>query len=227
MRSSSRRSSTRCTGRRKAASRSSSWSEASAACALGSRESRRPFGSRASWTNTSSTAAFSTSKTAAIPRSSSRAPTGCRATSGGGSKRSSRSKMHRSALGLKALIPELDVLAASPYKRAFETAEIIASAYGDLTIERVAELTPGASVDRVVAWLTGRHARGSVGLVGHEPDLSRLVCTLLADTSRPFLELRKGAACLLEFPGPVGRGAATLDWFLGPKHLRLLGTAHD
>src|SRR6266516_2642055 len=133
--------------------------------------------------------------------------------------------MARAPLGLKALIPELDVLAASPYKRAFETAEIIGNAYGDLTVERVAELTPGASVDRVVAWLTGRHARGSVAVVGHEPDLSRLVCTLLADTSRPFLELRKGAACLLEFPGPVGRGAATLDWFLGPKHLRLLDAA--
>jgi len=138
-----------------------------------------------------------------------------------------RDKMERAALGLKALIPELDVLAASPYKRAFETAEIIATAYGGLSVERVTELVPGTAVDRVVGWLTARHARGSVAIVGHEPDLSRLVCTLLADTSKPFLELRKGAACLLEFPGPVGRGAATLDWFLGPKHLRLLGTAHD
>ena len=138
-----------------------------------------------------------------------------------------RNKMERAALGLKALIPELNVLAASPYKRAFDTAEIIASAYGDLTVERVPELTPGAGVDRVVAWLTGRHARGSVAVVGHEPDLSRLVCTLLAATNGPFLELRKGAACLLEFPGPVGRGAATLDWFVGPKHLRLLGAARD
>src|SRR5229473_6231825 len=119
--------------------------------------------------------------------------------------------MERAAVGLKALIPELDVLAASPYKRAFETAEIIASAYGGLTVERVAELVPGTAVDRVVGWLTARHARGSVAIVGHEPDLSRLVCTLLADTSKPFLELRKGAACLLEFPGPVGKGAATLD----------------
>src|SRR5437762_11858126 len=133
--------------------------------------------------------------------------------------------MERAALGLKALIPELDVVGASPYKRAFETAEIIASAYGDLTVERVAELTPGASLDRVVAWLTGGHARGSVAVVGHEPDLSRLVCTLLADTSRPFLELRKGAACLLESPGPVGRGAAPLAWFLGPSRLRPRGTA--
>jgi len=77
----------------------------------------------------------------------------------------------------------------------------------------------------VVGWLTGQHARGSVAVVGHETDLSQLVCTLLAAANGPFLELRKGAACLLEFPGPVGKGVATLDWFLGPKHLRLLGTA--
>jgi phosphohistidine phosphatase len=138
-----------------------------------------------------------------------------------------RRKMERAALGLKQLVPALDVLAASPYKRAFDTAEIIAGAYGGVTVERVPELAPGAGVDRVVGWLTGRHARGSVAVVGHEPDLSRLVCTLLAATNGPFLELRKGAACLLEFPGPVGKGAATLDWFLGPKHLRLLGTARD
>src|SRR2546422_10615100 len=137
-----------------------------------------------------------------------------------------RRKMERSALGLKELVPELDVLAASPYKRAVDTAEIIAAAYGGLTVERVPELAPGAGVDRVVGWLTGRHTRGSVAVVGHEPDLSQLVCTLLAAANGPFLELRKGAACLLEFAGPVGKGAATLDWFLGPKHLRLLGTPH-
>ena len=133
-----------------------------------------------------------------------------------------RRKMERAAHGLKELVPELDVLAASPYKRAVETAEIIGGAYGALNVERVPELAPGAGVDRVVGWLAGRHALGNVAVVGHEPDLSRLVCTLLAATNDPFLELRKGAACLLEFPGAIGKGAATLDWFLGPKHLRRL-----
>lgn len=133
-----------------------------------------------------------------------------------------RRKMERAALGLKQVVPELDLLAASPYQRAFETAEIVAQAYDGLTLERVPELAPGAGVDRVVAWLSGRQARGTVGIVGHEPDLSRLVCTLLAGANRPFLELRKGAACLLEFAGPVAKAAATLDWFLGPKHLRRL-----
>src|SRR5207249_9588299 len=39
-----------------------------------------------------------------------------------------RRKMERAAHGLKELVPELDVLAASPYKRAVDTAEIIAGA---------------------------------------------------------------------------------------------------
>jgi phosphohistidine phosphatase len=133
-----------------------------------------------------------------------------------------RRKMERAALGLRRVVPELDLLAASPYKRAFETAEILAQAYDGLTLERAPELAPGAGVDRVVAWLAARPARGTVAIVGHEPDLSQLVCTLLTGANRPFLELRKGAACLLEFAGPVAKGAATLDWFLGPKHLRRL-----
>jgi phosphohistidine phosphatase len=134
-----------------------------------------------------------------------------------------RRKMERGALGLRELVPELDLLAASPFKRALDTAEIIARAYGDVPVERVGELAPGAGVERAIAWLAGQRARGTVAAVGHEPDLSRLVCALLASSNGPFLELRKGAACLLEFGGAVGPGTATLDWFLGPKHLRRLG----
>src|SRR5205809_975693 len=55
-----------------------------------------------------------------------------------------RRKMARAAEGLKQLVPELELLAASPYKRALETAEIIAHAYGDQRVERVGELAPGA-----------------------------------------------------------------------------------
>src|SRR2546430_12501315 len=47
-----------------------------------------------------------------------------------------RRKMARAAEGLKQLVPELELLAASPYKRALETAEIIAHAYGDQRVER-------------------------------------------------------------------------------------------
>lgn len=136
-----------------------------------------------------------------------------------------RAKMARGAAGLRTLVPQLDVLAASPFKRAFDTAEIIAEAYGDVKVERVPELAPGTGVDGVLGWLGGQNGRETVAVVGHEPDLSRFVCALLASTNGPFLELRKGAACLLDLPGPVKNGAATLDWLLGPKHLRRIGAA--
>src|SRR5438445_12820024 len=73
-----------------------------------------------------------------------------------------RRKMARAALGLKELVPELELLAASPYRRALETAEIIAHAYGDQHVERVPELAPGAGIDRVIGWLTGRAARNTM-----------------------------------------------------------------
>jgi phosphohistidine phosphatase len=134
-----------------------------------------------------------------------------------------REKMHRGAVGLKQLVPDIDLLASSPLKRAFDTAEIVARVYGGLKVERVAELAPGTPLERALVWAAGLPERGTVAIVGHEPDLSRMVCALLTGTNGPFLEFRKGAACLLEFTGPVDRGAATLDWFLGPKHLRRLG----
>src|SRR5439155_21660169 len=76
-----------------------------------------------------------------------------------------RRKMERAALGLKELVPELDVLAASPYKRAIETAEIIAAAYGGPSVERVPDPAPGAGADRVVSWLAARHARGPLAVL--------------------------------------------------------------
>src|SRR5438270_12319073 len=70
-----------------------------------------------------------------------------------------RRKMERAALGLKELVPELELLAASPYKRAIETAEIIAHAHGAPRVQRVPEPPPGAGSARVLGWLTGPAAR--------------------------------------------------------------------
>ncbi len=138
-----------------------------------------------------------------------------------------RAKMERAAEGLRQLVEDIALLASSPLKRAFDTATIVARAYGDLKVERVPELAPGAPLDRVIGWLAGLAVNGTSAIVGHEPDLSRLVSALLSGADRPFLEFRKGAACLIEFPGRVERGAGVLDWFLGPKHLRRLDPSRD
>src|SRR5437899_2009147 len=54
-----------------------------------------------------------------------------------------RRKMKNGALGLRQLVPEVDLLASSPLRRAADTAEIIARAYGELRVKQVPELAPG------------------------------------------------------------------------------------
>ena len=134
-----------------------------------------------------------------------------------------RKKMQRGAEGLKELVPQIDRLISSSLKRAVETAEIIARAYGDLKVQRVPELAPGTPLDGVLKWLAELPERDTVAVVGHEPDLSSMVCALLASGHDPFFEFRKGGACLLEFAGAVAPGSARLEWLLEPRHLRRIG----
>ena len=132
-----------------------------------------------------------------------------------------RKKMKQAARGLRALVPTLDVLATSPLTRAVQTADILAAEYG-LTPVVATALSPGQPIAAVAAWLEDHRRHDAVGIVGHEPGLSQLVSWCLAGTDRSFVELKKGAACLLEFGGEIGPGAATLRWALAPSHLRTL-----
>lgn len=131
-----------------------------------------------------------------------------------------KKKMRSAARGLTTLVPEIAVLATSPLTRARQTADIVAEAYGGIDPVVVAVLAPGQPVTALSEWLMGQRARDTIAIVGHEPALSRSVSWFLAAAERSFLELKKGAACLLEFESSVGPGTATLRWALTPAQLR-------
>lgn len=133
-----------------------------------------------------------------------------------------RKKMRKAARALNALLPYVDLAATSPLARAAESAQILADAYGELKIAEVKQLAPGHTPESVLAWLKAQKKADTIALVGHEPDLSRLVSWLLTGKKKPVLELKKGAACLLEFADGLGHGKATLLWALAPSHLRKL-----
>jgi len=132
-------------------------------------------------------------------------------------------KMKRAARGLLTLVPEVDLLATSPLTRARETAAILAAAYKSIAPVVVPALAPGQSVADVGRWLEGMRRHDTIAIVGHEPGLSRTVSWLLAGGERSFVELKKGAACLLAIPDAAGAGCATLCWALTPAQLRDLG----
>jgi phosphohistidine phosphatase len=131
-------------------------------------------------------------------------------------------KMRKVASGLRAVLPKVDLLASSPLTRAIQTAEIVAEAYGRPAPAVVPVLAPAQPLEAAAAWLERQRRHEVVAVVGHEPSLSRLVSWLLSGGERSFLEMKKGAACLLTFEDTVAAGAATLRWALTPSQLRRL-----
>jgi phosphohistidine phosphatase len=130
-----------------------------------------------------------------------------------------RKRMKQGARGLKRILPGIDLLATSPLTRAAQTASIVDSVYGGLKEVEIEELTPEASAADFLRWLRKQTA-GTVAVVGHEPSISLVLSYLLTGTERRIFSFRKGGACLLEFPGEIGAGTATLLWALTPAQLR-------
>lgn len=130
-------------------------------------------------------------------------------------------RMKRGAAGLATLVPSLDLIATSPVARAAQTAALLARPWRGVPIVEVAFLGCGGSREDLVEWL-GRRGEGHIAVVGHEPDLGRLVFWLLTGEKSGAVAMRKGGACLLAFDGTPSPGGAALRWFLPPSVLRRL-----
>ena len=130
--------------------------------------------------------------------------------------------MKKVARGLHGLVPRIDVLATSPLTRAAQTADIVASAYDGVERVTLPALAPSQSVTALTEWLDRQRRHEMVAVVGHEPSLSRTMSWLLAGAERSFIEIKKGAVCLLRFETAVTAASATLVWALTPSQLRNL-----
>ncbi len=135
-----------------------------------------------------------------------------------------RQRMKRGARGLYRLHPGITLLASSPLVRARQTAEIVARAYGGISITTVPELATGVGVESMAAWLRSVESAETVAVVGHEPGLGELGSWLLGGSrAQPFITLGKGGACLVQLPEGAPAGEGRLAWHATPKMLRRLG----
>ncbi|MBA2683328.1 MAG: phosphohistidine phosphatase SixA [Gemmatimonadaceae bacterium] len=134
-----------------------------------------------------------------------------------------RKTMAKATRGLRREVKSLDVLAASPLVRAKQTAAIVAAEYGDIFIDTVSALEPGATMSSFATWLATRRRAKVVAIVGHEPHLGALVTWLISGVTTSHIELDKGGACLIEIDGKPRGGCATLLWSLPSAVLSKLG----
>jgi phosphohistidine phosphatase len=134
-----------------------------------------------------------------------------------------RRRMEAAARGLTRVLPDLGRVATSPWTRARETAEIVATAYGDLPLATTALLVPDADPADLLAWVFGEAHPGLTALVGHEPQLSEWIGWAVTGDPTSIVDLKKGAACLLAFPDRPKPGTAVIQWLAPPRLLRRLG----
>jgi len=131
------------------------------------------------------------------------------------------SRMRKAARGVVRMGVTFDVILSSPLVRTRQTAELVATAFGDRPpIVAVDSLQPGGSYQSVVNDLEKQARRSRIALVGHEPDIGHLAAHLIG--SRHPFEFKKGAICRIDLETLPPSGPGTLRWFMTTRILRLV-----
>jgi phosphohistidine phosphatase len=132
-------------------------------------------------------------------------------------------KTKQVAKGMAALGITGDLFLTSPYVRATQTAEIVASAldYAKQKIRRTDLLLPGAEPSLLFRELAKEKQASSVFLFGHAPQLDDVIATALG-SKKHVTTLKKAGVALVELKRlspPIG----VLVWLSIPKLLRRAG----
>ena len=124
---------------------------------------------------------------------------------------------------LAAIESQVDCIVSSPLKRATQTASLVGNEMGyEGKLQIDAALRPGATVADFRRLLEKYAAQESIMVVGHNPNLSQVLGTVICGSGcEASVELKKGAVARVE----MRRSSGTLTWCLTPKALRALYTA--
>jgi phosphohistidine phosphatase len=107
-----------------------------------------------------------------------------------------------------------EAIFTSPLTRARQTGEILQEVFG-VRAQAEPGLASGCSLG-VVQEMAGRHPGGRMVLVGHEPDLSRMVGQLIGGGR---VRMAKSGAARVDVER-VEPGAGALVWVVGPEVVR-------
>ena len=135
-----------------------------------------------------------------------------------------RRQLGQIAAAMKRLGLNFDLILSSPFRRARQTAEIVAKS---LKLKKCLafsdELTPDGDPKKLIRQLNELEPHPEdVLLVGNEPYLSRLVALLISGGEMVGMELKKGGLCKMETDLLRYGQCATLTWLLAPKQMKLM-----
>jgi phosphohistidine phosphatase len=121
---------------------------------------------------------------------------------------------------LAALNVQVDTIVSSPLKRCTQTASLVGNELGyEGKLQIDAGLRPGAGFADFRKLLEKYAKQEAVMVVGHNPNLSQFLGSVISDSGcEASVDLKKGAVAKVE----MRRTTGTLQWCVTPKVLRTL-----
>ncbi len=127
-----------------------------------------------------------------------------------------RDQTAAAAKGLAKLGIKAAAVITSPLVRCAQTADLVCEALGG-SPKKVDALAAGAAAGDMLKAI--HNEKGDILLVGHDPDVSRLVSFLLGGSSQPFVDFSKGGVVAVEANGTIEPEGCKLLWYLRRKQL--------
>jgi phosphohistidine phosphatase len=123
---------------------------------------------------------------------------------------------------LSALKVQIDVIVASPLKRALQTAQFVGTELGyDAKVEISAALDPDADYATFQDLLAKYANREGVLAVGHNPNLFQFLGRLVTGNGGANLRMRKGSIARVD----LDRHPPQLQWIIDPRMARAIYTS--
>jgi phosphohistidine phosphatase len=133
-------------------------------------------------------------------------------------------EMFRVAKGMRALDLSFGLILSSQFVRAKRTAEIVAEVFKSNKLRLSKNLASCSDARKLVKELNNDYASlKNILLVGHEPDLSKLISRLSAGDEKLSLHFKKAGLCKLTVEELRFDRCATLEWLLTPGQLVQFG----
>lgn len=135
-----------------------------------------------------------------------------------------RQQAHAAGIAIERLRGDFDLVLFSPRVRARETAELAAEAWSEQQRALLTVYPPlGGGFDAAQALdaLCGVPADGRLLVVGHEPDLSRIV----GESTGARADVKKGGLAIVRLEGTGHAAGGELVALLRPRELGLIADA--
>ena len=112
-----------------------------------------------------------------------------------------------------------DIVLASPFLRAEQTARLAAGELGAVRVQLSEHLVPTSDPRNLLRELQSL-AGGTILCVGHEPHLSTTISLLITGSRNARVAMEKAGLAAIEVELPFAPGSGVLRWILPPGRMR-------